>query len=318
MIKFKTILLVLLVAVSVRIVSPDELNDTTISQTEFSHDILVFNIFAQQQPSISVLNGFSEASITDVKRSIIDNLIYMLSNYHYVVIEAEERDSRIRMYNCGGETVSEGDITYWVSYNDSEDILFGPNSYNPPCECGTHVLNYPKIPSKYSGWPDTTVANDTVHYYIDIRAKVDTRTDSDTIAANLWVVPSLHYTELVDTLWQWALQDSDFTASDTWTTITKSFHLADPLIFCKSNCDTSTRVVDTLIEESYAIAAMLETTGDREVSVDWIKIYDIDGKRLVETDCYRADIEGFLRFYIGIDSLYERYLYDKPKYEYIR
>ncbi|MCD6161597.1 MAG: right-handed parallel beta-helix repeat-containing protein [candidate division Zixibacteria bacterium] len=308
MIRVKTILLVLLMVINVVAVSPDELpfgafylDDTTTTQIEILHDVLGFNLYVQNHPTISTLNKFADAGITVSIRGDGNNKLHTLSQFHYALFEVEEGDSSIRIYHCGGDTASEGDTRFWVSYNDSEDILFGPNSHNWPCWPDNHVYSYPKLNSRYGWQADPEVASDTVHYFIEIRAKIDVRNGTTDTIANLWVLPNLYGYGLVDTLSKWELRDSDFPASDTWTTIEKEFHFADTLRFYDIDniADTSTKV-----DISYALTTMIKTTGNREVSIDWIKIYDRDGKRLVETDFYSQDIEDFVEDYTGVDSLW--------------
>ena len=54
---------------------------------------------------IATLEAFADAGITVIERGNGSETLHKLSNYHYAKIEAEERDSAIRMYNCGGNTV---------------------------------------------------------------------------------------------------------------------------------------------------------------------------------------------------------------------
>jgi hypothetical protein len=225
------------------------------------------------------------------------------SHYHYAKIEAEERTSQVRFYQCGGYT----DDGFWFSDSGSSDTLFGPDGFQGPCFQSPKY--YIKMEREYF-W--TSGMSGPITYNIDLQAKIDW-VDS----AGFYGEDTVAYLELDFHKWDCSstgrdtlavLQAEDFAGDDSLTIFEYSFSLPETVIV---DCDTSYET----FTGNYAlgVALILTTNGKRKVSVDYVKIYDYTGKGLAETDEYTDEIGELARYFSACgDTLWGWYTRDEP------
>jgi hypothetical protein len=225
------------------------------------------------------------------------------SHYNYAFIQAEERVSQMRMYDCGGTTTND----YWISARgDSVSILFGPDGFEIPCYQGQKY--YVKF-ERFHPWTAQPY-QDTIEYNIEIRMKIDA-IDSPPNDIVCYLVLDYH-------LYQWpstsqdtiaVLQAEDFPGSEMFDVFNIQFSLPDTVIVHQGNS------LDTLTGKySVAVALLICPTGKRELTVDWMKVYDLTGRNLIERAEYDDEIEALAGLFsqLGEDTLWGWYVRDEP------
>jgi hypothetical protein len=263
-------------------------------QVDTLHDLLGFNIFwVNNRKSADDIRKFGESGMVVIRGGDSSDSLYILSCYNYARIEAEECDSKVRMYNCGGTRDEQQGL--WISDRD-HDILYGPNGFNPPCWgwCDNPNKYYIKLRSLYLD----IIGGGIIQYRVDTRMKIDEPNGgSDSVVAILKLACEADYKALDTTV-------IDFIRLEDFGTDTSLVTLTSP----QFNLPETVR---------HMIDSTIETTGIRKVSVDYIVIYDQTGKELIEGQYDANIIANANRFTSLGDTIWGWYMRDEPYFSYI-
>lgn len=300
-----------LVAIPMWVIYSDELRFGSMgahpynqTQIEIMKDTLGFNIYGSHPGDCDDTDPYANAGIDPLALGgvITDEWVLLATYYNYAFIEAEDRGNQMDLYARGGDELD----GYWVSDYEA-DTLFGPNN-NLPGDSGSHKNHiawerWYRDDRVYSG-PDSLI-----NYSILVKANIDTQGNPNDIVAKLGM------------------------AYNTWGNVPDTIHPVDSLradafpsdgsdgIFTFENIilPESTRVVNSTGSfylkniNGYGAALIFMTTGARQVSVDWVKIYDADGQRLVETNAFEGLIADHCRYFESCeDSFWGFYTRDEP------
>ncbi|MCP4580265.1 MAG: hypothetical protein GY839_01510 [candidate division Zixibacteria bacterium] len=278
-------------------------NETFTGQLDTLSDSLGFNVFIQYDYiDVDSIREFGEAGMSTFPQLTSSDDIAKFNRYPYAKIEAEERESGVRFYDCSGETIGD----YWVS-DYGADTLFGPDAFKGPCHPGEY--NYLKITKDYIAGADTS---GPIEYHLDIKIKIDTvGTGSDSTDIIAYVNADFHtwkceYLDeyILDTLYAY-----DFSADDSLSLFQYTFSVPD---YWQADCGQGEITIDS-DTTAIAFSVILACTGARELSVDYIEIYDSLGYELVINDTYNGDIASNASTYsVLADTILGFYLAELP------
>jgi hypothetical protein len=279
------------------------------------HDSLGFNIFWENDfISIPQIREFGDSGLVVIRAyTTSTDSFAVYSNYNYAKIEAEEYESKVRMYG-GSENCNGGEITdsCWVAYeNQAGAILFGPDGFNPPCwwwPPGDNIKYYLKLERNY---PKSALPEDqdsTITYNVDIRAMIDSIGPDDPVCTLKVTCQPWDGVALQDSI-PLILTVSNFNAVDTWQVFSFDFTIPETLIYISGGDTISEAASNT------GVKVKIVSSGERTLRVDWIKIYDQTGYDLVETDIYTDRISNFVPQFADLeDTLWGWYFRDEPYY----
>jgi len=279
-------------------------------QLHVLHDSLGFNIFwTYDNDSYNDIDEFADSGITVIRQGGESDSIHVLSYLNYAKIQAEEHDNKIKMYDCGGDFIGD----YWVSDSGSVDTLFGPNGFNPPCWTfeGSPNKYYIKMERYYLSSSIYPAENDSViDYYVGLNIKIESGAGTEDTVAYLKAVFEDWDCIAQDTVLLMTITGSDFNTNDSLTILTTPTYFNMPdTVLCH---DGDTLFLDNASARTGA-AFIVETTGKRKVSVDWLKIYDLRGWDLVETDEYVDELRRNADEFDDLgDDMWGWYLRDEP------
>jgi hypothetical protein len=249
--------------------------DGTVSSAALDtlHDTLGFNYFIVNSEGCAdcneITNFWEPSGITLINHC--SDTIKACTNYHYGFFEAEARNEEIDFYNIGG---TNGDST-WIS-SDSGEILFGPNYRIIGHEDARK--QYIKMERKYIEEAQMPPGDTIITYYVKLKLMIDNANGSDSAVAileNQYMIWDCSPDEvyILDTI---KVSDFDSVGSNSFLEYYKTFQIPDTI---DVDCGEGTESINGA---SWGTAVVLKTTGIRQLSVDWIKIYDQPGIDLVE------------------------------------
>jgi len=275
---------------------------------EICRDSLGFNYFWNHF-TYQQIQEMADSGVVAIHQGDFTEAVYKFSNYHYAKIEAEQCNSGIRMYDCGGHFASDGDDSVWVS--SGKELLFGPNGFNPYCfsYCDETPKLYIKMERKYPRGVARQDYGDVIVYNVSVRIKINSVGENVPVCS-LKATLEPWNGAMVDTLRIRAITTHDIGTADTWAVMTGSFSMPES-VYVKYNNSYGWFKINPDI----GVAVLIETLGTREVKVDWIKIYDEKGFKLVESDDYRNEIRDYAESLAPLGSeLWGFYLRDEPYY----
>ena len=279
------------------------------------HDSLGFNLFYDTL-GFGEMEQMGTAGVTAIYHGRGTDAIHKYTHYNYARIEAEECASPIRMYNCGGTFEDAGSDTFWVAPTSSVSGLYGPNGFSPPCEdwCNYPNKDYLRMERKYVGFADPDDVGHVINYRVDVRIKIDEIGTPEDVVAYLKVICEPWRGTALETTTMRTITAGDFTAPDTWTILQGEFQIPENIEYDSS--DTGVPPWEWILDVSaIGVAVLVETSGEgeREVSVDWIRIHDRKGWDLVESEDRDPEIRDYASqfTYLG-DILWGWFLRDEP------
>ncbi len=277
------------------------------------HDSLGFNYFWDHF-TYSQIQEMADSGVTAIHQGDSTEAIFKFSNYNYAKIEAEQCNSGIRMYDCGGYFDSDGSDSVWVADGDSIEILYGPNGFGPPCWsfCDETPKLYIKMERAYREGAAADDYDQPIEYFVRVRIKMG----GDSVGADVPVC-SLKATFqpwdaiMIDTMRIDVITTGDIDTVNSWVEFTSPGFSIPESVYVDS---AGTQIwVDSI--SSIGVAVIIEALGVREVKIDWIKIYDDKGFKLVEGDDYSSEIEDYADSMANLYSdLWGFYMRDEPYY----
>ena len=272
--------------------------------TEIMHDTLGFNIYILHPDNCVGTEPYSDEGIVPVSKGNGNpyEWINILTNYNYALIEAEDRDQQMDLYEKYGRHIQAG---YWISDYDT-NTLFGPSGWIPGYEGSPpYVINWLRMYTDSLAYPSPK--DSLIKYTIAIKANIDSVGATDVAVATLGMAYGRYPTEIhfVDSLWA---SQFDTTGEDRVITF-------GPVILPESTQveDTSGAPIYVHGKNSYTTAIVLTATGIRKLSVDWVKIYDEHGIQLVENNDYNDRIVAHCDTFSGcVNELWGFYSKDEP------
>ncbi|MEE9552914.1 MAG: hypothetical protein V3W18_01355 [candidate division Zixibacteria bacterium] len=307
MVKLSVIIILIVTVSSAFAIDDDELPfgsfdhdyPFTADNLDTLHNILGFNIFVDEEiDSCDTVNMLYNAGILPV--ILHKDSIVKYSAYNYAKIHPESTLTEMRLYHEGGELVGGS----WVSDSGSVDTLYGPDRGG----IGDSNVPYLKMERKYPYYARPDSETIVITYQLSFYLKIDNDSDPNDIVATLAMA---YHT------WDrkpWSLGNLDpviaSECSTEFTTITRSFQIPRYIYEYSTNSVTD---IDTVEAEAVGAAFVMITTGKREVSVDWIKIYDEIGRELVELGDYNALlVDNAIRFSDCRENVWGWYTRDEP------
>lgn len=267
---------------------------------------LGFNFFAPHSRDCADTDPYAKAGIAAAIQADgrPDDWVQILTYYNYALIQAENRGRQMDLYNRGGTNDTAGG--YWVSDHQA-DTLYGPNNALPGDKTsnlyqvlweGSYLNKY-----LYAG------SDSLIRYNIQIKAKIDSRGKPDDLVLRL----GMAYTTWGSTpemIYQLdSLYAKDFPSDGSDGIFT----------FRGITLPVSTSVINskkqrvTISRHYYGTAVVITSAGSRELSIDWLKIYDDGGIKLVEQHAFDKNIaEACRRFEACKEHLWGFYTRDEP------
>jgi hypothetical protein len=306
-------------------IPPDELpwgayylKDTSTVEIEKLRRDMGFNIFYYSYlASLDLIEDFKADTIqmimgnmsTSQWQPVYGPERYSYAHYAYMEVGSDNPDLDVRYYSRGlGGTIYG---THWVS--TSVDTLTGMDTRHYP----------PGVPKVYClverGYEGGFLPGGLIIWNLDISMKVDVRGDTltDTVAfIEAWLAPYDTDNDTVICQVPIGLVTADsFAQDDTYQTLHFVFTLPDSVPYIRNS---QVKYIKPGNDYNYFIGFNLRicTTGERTVTVDWIKLYDTWGQRLVANDSLIVtNINNVLDDYdntTGHEGLYAWYLRDEP------
>ncbi len=257
-------------------------------------DSLGFNIFVDEGfLNCDTVNLAFNEEIFPV--NLYQDTVSKYTKFAYAQVQPEETNSQMRLYQIGGQTVG----GYWVS-SGSGNVLFGPNGYIPGYSTGPQY--YIKFQRK------NPLDREVINYTAALRLKIDeVGTVTDTVLS-VDLICMIWGCEADTAYFLRTITAGQFPGDNLDTTLFIQFSLPESILV---DCPNEGRVKKDGSGPGTAIK--LTSTGQRTVSVDWIKVYEDEGRNLVDLHIYDDVIAADARRYADCDdAFWGWYTNDEP------